>query len=209
MRAHGELSPGEDPRKQAAFGCTEVNPTAGALQRALLGSHRTFSPNFSFEVPSPHTQGSWCHQRMGGPGCPRPVPTFTGRKFLRAELFICCPVESRAEKWCGFLILGSPLASPCSGVAAWGQPLDCNVRKPKPWRLNYFYTLLVEFAQQKHKASCKLVSANWLRKKSPTINPPGIREGSEPAQLCQKEKVGLTALEDAKEGALITASEHC
>lgn len=70
----------------------------------LLGSHRrAFSPSSSFEVPSPHARGSWCHRRMGGCGCSRPVPTFGGRKFLGAVLFICWPPESRTKKWCGFL----------------------------------------------------------------------------------------------------------
>lgn len=41
----------------------------------------------------------------------------------------------------------------------------------------------------------------------PTL--PGISEGSEPMQLREKEKVGLAAPEDAKEGALATALKPC
>lgn len=36
-----------------------------------------------------------------------------------------------------------------------------------------------------------------------------ISEGSEPAQLCKEEKVGLAASEDAKEGALATGWKPC
>lgn len=98
-------------------------------------------------------------------------------------------------------------------VAAWGPALCLQCQKAEDWCPNYFYTLLVEFALQEHKASCKRVSVDWLRKKSPINNLPcsplapatRISEGNEPMQLCKKEKVGLAAAEDAKEGALATA----
>lgn len=75
-------------------------------------------------------------------------------------------------------------------VAARGQLPDCSVRRLKPDALITFTPCLWN-SLLRNKASCKLISVHRLRKKRPTNNPPGISEGSEPGQLCEKEKVGL------------------